>query len=128
MRLIPTRIHGMLDYLMGALLLVSPWLFGFADESGVARWLPFVLGAGVIVYSLLTRYELTLVPVIPMPIHLGLDAVGGLLLAASPWLFGFADRVWLPHLIIGVLEIGAALTTKTTPERALGKQVRAHSN
>ncbi|HEY8597614.1 MAG TPA: SPW repeat protein [Thermomicrobiales bacterium] len=118
MRLIPTRVHGMLDYLMGVLLIVSPWLFGFADEGGVARWLPFVLGAGVIVYSLLTRYELALSPLIPMPVHLGLDAAGGLLLAVSPWLFGFADRVWLPHLVFGLLEIGAVLTTKTTPERA----------
>lgn len=119
MRFIPTRIHGMIDYLMGLLLIASPWIFGFADEDGAARLIPGILGAGVIVYSLLTRYELGLARLIPMPVHLGLDAAGGLLLAASPWLFGFADRVWLPHLIFGILEIGAALTTRTTPEAEL---------
>ncbi len=31
MRFIPTRIHGMMDYLMGVLLIVAPCLFGFAD-------------------------------------------------------------------------------------------------
>ncbi len=36
---------------------------------------------------------------------------GGALLALSPWLFGFADDVWLPHLIFGILEIGASLLT-----------------
>jgi hypothetical protein len=46
-------------------------------------------------------------------LHLGVDAAGGLLLLASPWLFGFADRVMWPHVIIGILEIGAALTTRT---------------
>jgi hypothetical protein len=115
MRFIPTRIHGTLDYLMGLVLLAAPWIFGFADDSAAARWVPGILGAGVIVYSLLTRYEFGLAPLIPMPLHLGLDAAGGLLLAASPWVFGFADRVWLPHLILGLLEIGAALTTKTVP-------------
>lgn len=117
MRVIPTRIHGILDYLMGALLIVAPWLFGFADEGGAGRWVPVVLGAGVILDSLVTRYELGLAGLIPMAVHLGLDAGGGLLLASSPWLFGFADRVWVPHVAFGLLEVGAALLTRTTPER-----------
>ena len=31
MRIISTRVHGVVDYVGGALLVVSPWLFGFAD-------------------------------------------------------------------------------------------------
>ena len=114
-RFIPTRIHGILDYLMGGLLIVAPWLLGFAD-GGPAMWVPIILGAGVIVYSLLTDYELSVMRAIPMPVHLGLDVAGGLLLAASPWLFGFADFVWAPHVIVGILEVGAGLVTRTTPE------------
>jgi hypothetical protein len=49
-------------------------------------------------------------------VHLLLDAASGLLLAVSPWLFGFADRVFWPHLVIGLVEIGAALTTRTIPD------------
>lgn len=115
MRVIPTRTHGMLDYGMGALLMVAPWLLGFAD-SGPEMWVPILLGAGVIVYSLLTDYELGVARAIPMPTHLALDAAGGVLLAASPWLFGFADEVWLPHLVLGLLEIGASLMTRTRPD------------
>ncbi len=48
-----------------------------------------------------------------MPIHLGADVLAGILLAASPWLFGFSDRVFWPHLIVGALEIGAGLITQT---------------
>lgn len=55
-----------------------------------------------------------------MSTHLTLDLLSGLLLAASPWLFGFSEFVYVPHLVLGVLEIGAALMTKTTayPQRA----------
>ena len=115
--LIPTRIHGVLDYLLGLLLIASPWLFGFDDES-TAKWIPIVLGAGVILYSVLTDYELGAARVIPMSVHLLLDAAGGILLAASPWLFGFSDDVWVPHVVLGLIELGTALMTEREPRRA----------
>ncbi|MBW3539789.1 MAG: hypothetical protein KY476_05925 [Planctomycetes bacterium] len=114
MRLIPTRVHAVLDYAMGVLLIAAPWLFMFYT-GGAETWVPVVLGVGVILYSLCTAYELGAVPAISMRTHLGLDAGGGLLLAVSPWLFGFAGIVWVPHLILGLLELGAALMTETTP-------------
>ena len=116
MRFLSTRVHGMLDYGMGVLLIASPWLFGFAGEAdGAATWLPVVLGLGVVLYSLFTDYELGAVRKIPMPTHLMLDLGSGLLLAVSPWLFGFADEVWVPHLVLGLLEVGAALVTQKYP-------------
>lgn len=114
MRFIPTRVHGVLDYLVGAVLIAAPWLLGFAN-GGPEQWIPVALGAGALVYSLLTNYELGVARVIPMRTHLLLDLASGALLAVSPWLFGFADRVWVPHLIFGLLEIGASLTTRGTP-------------
>ncbi|HEV7267165.1 MAG TPA: SPW repeat protein [Falsiroseomonas sp.] len=114
MRFISTRTHGVLDYLVGALLIVAPYLLGFADGTA-AQWVPQILGAGAILYSLFTNYELGAVRVIPMPVHLALDIGSGVLLAASPWLFGFADRVFWPHLILGLAEIGAGLMTRTVP-------------
>ncbi len=114
MRVIPTRVHGIVDYLMGVVLIVAPWILGFAD-GGAEQWVPIILGAGTIVYSLMTDYELGVVKLIPMPTHLAIDLVAGILLAASPWLFGFADNVYWPHLILGILEIGASLMTQTRP-------------
>jgi hypothetical protein len=114
MRFIPTRFHGVLDYLMGFLLIAAPWLLGFA-AGGAETWVPVILGASVLVYSLFTRYELGLVKAIPMSTHLTLDLAGGLLLAVSPWLFGFSHLVWAPHLIFGLLEAGASLMTETQP-------------
>jgi hypothetical protein len=117
MRFIPTRTHGVIDYLTGLLLLVAPYIFGFAD-GGAAQWVPMILGAAIILMALMTNYELSLAHLIPMSAHLVVDAAGGLLLLASPWLFGFADRVMWPHLIIGLMEIGVALTTRTVPDTA----------
>jgi hypothetical protein len=115
MRFIPTRTHGVIDYLMGALLIIAPYILGFADGTA-AQWIPQILGAALIGASLLTDYELGVVRMIPMPVHLLLDVAAGVLLAVSPWLFGFADRVFWPHLVVGVLEIGAGLMTRTRPE------------
>ena len=114
MKIIGTKTHGYLDYIMGLLLIVSPWLFSFY-RGGAETWVPVVLGAAVIIYSLLTDYELGLARVISMRMHLILDALGGIVLAASPWLFGFSEFVWQPHFILGLAEIGAAITTRSAP-------------
>ena len=111
MKVIDTRTHGMIDYLTGALLIVAPYLFGFAN-GGVAQWLPMILGAMIIVMSLITDYELSVAKMIPLGVHLGVDIAGGVLLAISPWLFGFADLIWWPHLLVGLMEIVVPLLTK----------------
>lgn len=115
MRFINTKIHGYMDYAMAILLIISPWLFGFY-QGGAESWVPIILGAGVIVYSLITDYELSATKNISMKTHLTLDLMGGLFLAVSPWLFGFAEVVYLPHLIFGIAEVGAALMTETEPQ------------
>jgi hypothetical protein len=110
MKFIATKTHGYLDYLVGALLIAAPWLFNFY-EGGSESWVPIILGSGTIVYSLITDYELGLVNVIPMRIHLMVDLVAGIFLAASPWLFGFSDIIIWPHLVVGIMEILVSLMT-----------------
>ncbi len=112
MRFVSTRVHGIIDYGTGLLLIVVPYLLGFADGTA-AQWVPMLVGLAIIGMSLLTDYELSVAKLVPMPIHLGADVLAGILLAASPWLFGFSDRVFWPHLIVGALEIGAGLITQT---------------
>jgi SPW repeat len=115
MKIIPRTVHGVLDYLVGILLIAAPWILGFAD-NGPATYVPVILGAGALVYSLLTNYELGLLRIIPFGTHLILDVLSGAFLAVSPWLFGFADQVYLPHLIVGVFEIAAGLMTSNAPD------------
>lgn len=114
MRFLTTRIHGVLDYALGALLIALPLAAGLGT-GGPEGWVPMAMGAALLAYSLFTDYELGAVRRIGMPVHLWLDAVGGVLLAASPWLFGFDTRVWAPHLALGLLEVAAASLTNTIP-------------
>jgi hypothetical protein len=116
MKIFSTKVHGVLDYLMGIVLIASPWLFNFADNTA-AQWVPIVLGIAMIVMSLCTNYELGAVRVISMRTHLIIDVIQGLFLAASPWLFGFSEEVYLPHLILGIAEVGAGLMTETVPQK-----------
>jgi hypothetical protein len=120
MRVIPTWIHGLLDYPLSILLIALPWLGGFAN-GGAAQWVPIVAGVAMLGLSAMTAYEAGVVRVVPMPVHLATDAVMGLLLAASPWLFGFADSVWIPFVVLGLGEVGAALTTETRPGHRMSK-------
>jgi len=104
MNLISTRIHGYLDYIVAIVLIVSPWLLGFA-AGGAETWLPVGQGVLVIIYSLLTNYELGAFKVLTMRLHLVIDLAGAIVLAFSPWIFQFSDYTWAPHVVFGILEM-----------------------
>lgn len=114
MAVFSTRIHGVLDYLVAALLVALPWLAGFAGD-GPATWVPVGVGAATILYSVFTDYELGAIRKIQMPAHLLLDALGGAVLIVSPWLFGFDEFVWMPHVAFGVFELLVSMLTHTIP-------------
>jgi SPW repeat-containing protein len=125
--MIPTRIHGVLDYATAIVLIAAPWLFGF-DEHRNATLVPVILGIGIILYSLLTDYELGLADVIPMPTHLILDALGGLVLIASPWIFRFSDDIWWPHVAVGLFElVVVALSRSHRADRLTDRMPAAES-
>ena len=80
-----------------------------------------------ILMSLFTNYEGGMVRSIPMSVHLNVDIVTGLFLAASPWLIGFADEVYLPHVFLGLFEMAAGLlTTRETHEAKENAFERSH--
>lgn len=112
---------------MGAFLVVAPWVFGFW-RNGAESWVPVWLGGGAIVYSLLTNYELGVAKLLSMRTHLWLDAASGIFLALSPWIFGFNDYVYVPHVVLGLLEIGAVMMTDPVPytKRAAGRTPAVH--
>lgn len=102
MKITITFVHAVVDYGIGTLLLIGPWLFGFAEDLR-ATLCTQAFGAALIGYSLYTDCELALRRKIPLWVHLGLDLLCGGLLIAAPWLFGFAAVTWIPHLVIGTV-------------------------
>ena len=113
MKLFSTRMHGVLDYLTAGTLLTLPRALGWSQS--VTRLLTNA-GIGTIGYSLLTRYELGLVKVLPMQGHLILDAMSGAMLCGAPLLFPDEDTSVKGALVaLGLFELTAALMTETEP-------------
>ncbi len=126
-RFIPTSVHGMIDHGVAPTLIAAPAIFRLRDDSPeglVAR----VVGGVEAVYSNLTDYEMSMKNVVPMPVHLALDGLGGAALAIVPQLTGARKRGvkhWAPHLGFGLFEIAMALFTKTEPPRPAERRAEA---
>lgn len=119
-RMIPTKAHGAIDMATGPALIAAPTLLRMNGNTG-ATIPPRVVGSVATLYALLTDYEFGLKRILPMRAHLALDALGGVALAATPFLTGARKnglRHWLPHAVIGANEVLLAVTTKERPPRA----------
>src|SRR3954452_7070883 len=116
MRFIPTWIHGLLDYPLAVVFILLPFVLGFANGS-IPMYVFVAAGIAMLVLSAMTAYEVGLVRMIPMPVHLGIDVALGLILVVAPWLFGFANTTWIPFVVLGLVEAGTALMTETQPSR-----------
>lgn len=82
--------HGVLDYLTGILLLVSPWLFGFNMLSTSATYTMVVMGLVVLGLSMSTNYPLGLMRSVSFPLHGKIETAGAVVLLVSPWLAHFS--------------------------------------
>jgi hypothetical protein len=110
------KSHGAFDYLIGAILLIAPWLFGLGDIP-LARDILFVSGLVLIAYSLLTRYPYGALKFIPTSVHLVLDGIMGVFLIIAPVLFRFQESLTHGQFSLFVL-LGMstlALVALTTP-------------
>jgi hypothetical protein len=122
LRVIPTSVHGAVDQVVGPTLIAAPTILRLPNKSPEGM-LPRLSGAAAAVYSNLTDYELSLKKLIPMRVHLVLDAVSGATLATVPLATGAHKRGlrhWLPHTLLGAFEIGMALTTKPQSPQSRG--------
>jgi len=115
-RVLPTRIHGLLDYLLGMMLMALPWLLEF-ERGGPETITLTAAGTAIILYNMATDHELGLARLIPVPLHLVFDVVVATFLAAAPWMFRSGEIA--PHLFFGVLVLGSAVLTHSTRKRAL---------
>lgn len=124
MRIIPTRLHGLVDYLWGASLIVLPFLLGI---SGQAVWFLAGLGVFALIYSMSTDYELGIVRFLRIRFHLVLDGILGLILLATPGLIGLPEHTRLPIYVLGALALAASLMTKTRAEGTAAHQTERNT-
>src|SRR5206468_8906740 len=124
MRVIPTSVHSAVDHVVGPALIAAPTVLGL-EKTSPEGLLPRVNGIAAALYSNLTDYELSVKNVIPMKLHLALDAVSGATLASVPFLTGAhrrGTRHWLPHAAVGAFEIGMAVFTQSRAPRSRSRR------
>ena len=125
LRVIPTNVHSAVDHVVGPALIAAPTVLGLGRTSpeGIV---PRANGIAAALYSNLTDYELSLKNVIPMRVHLALDAMSGAMLAAVPLATGARKRGkshWLPHVALGAFEIGMAPFTEQEAPRSRSRRL-----
>ena len=113
---IPRVVHGAFEYLVGALLIASPFLLDVDD--GAATAVAIVLGIAVIALAAISAGPSGLVDQLGLPAHAVLDYVVAGVLIASPFVFGFADEgePTALLLVLGVVHLLVSIGTRYLPE------------
>jgi hypothetical protein len=115
-RPIDSTLHGATDYTVGTLLLTAfPKLAGLEGTESAAQIR--ITGAAHAGYSTLTDYPLGVLKLIPYKVHLAVDAVGALALAATPFVTGQwkkGRRHWVPHVGLCLFELAALAMSDPT--------------
>lgn len=98
MKLLSPRVHGTIDYLFAALLLLAPTIFQF-------NGLPATLATGIAVahltLTMCTAYPLGLVKAFPFRAHGWFELVTGTSLVLSPWIFSFSETLAARNFFLG---------------------------
>ena len=115
-RPIDSTLHGATDYSVGAVLTTIFPALARIEGTRSARQVRLA-GAIHAGYSTLTDYPLGVVKLIPYKVHLAIDAVGALALAATPFVTGQHKEgrsQWVPHVALCAFELGALLMSDPT--------------
>lgn len=110
-RLLPAWFHAVADYAVGALLIVVALAVG-GTTGAVATGV--VVGAVVLLVSMLTRYPLGVAKVLPFPVHSAGDYLAAALLIAAPFVLNFRDSdpgLSVFYLVAGFAVLAVSLVT-----------------
>lgn len=114
MKVINSRLHGILDYIVVLALWTAPSLFDFTDFTD-----KFLYGLGAIhlILTLFTDFKAGMFKLIPLSIHGMIEFVVSLFLVLSPWIFGLMDESTDRNFIIGfgILVFVVFILTSYTP-------------
>jgi hypothetical protein len=110
-RLLPAWLHAVADYAVGAVLILAALMVGGtagAVGTGV------VVGATVLVVSMMTRYPLGVVKVLPFQVHSAGDYLAAALLLVAPFALNFRQSdggLTALYIVAGVAVLAVSLIT-----------------
>ncbi len=110
-RFLPAWLHAVADYAVGTLVIVAAVAVGgtgFAVATGV------IVGAVVLVVSMLTKYPLGIVKVLPFTVHSAGDYLAAVLLIGAPFVLNFNNSdmgLTILYVGSGIAVLAASLIT-----------------
>jgi hypothetical protein len=110
-RLLPAWLHAVADYAVGAVLILAALMVGGtagAVGTGV------VVGATVLVVSMMTRYPLGVVKVLPFQVHSAGDYLAAAQLLVAPFALNFRQSdggLTALYIVAGVAVLAVSLIT-----------------
>jgi hypothetical protein len=110
-RLLPAWFHAIADYAVGLALIVVAIAVG---GSGLAVATGVIVGAVVLIVSMLTRYPLGVAKVLPFTVHSAGDYLAAALLIASPFVLGYTDTdggLSAFYVVAGLAVLAVSLVT-----------------
>lgn len=123
MKIIPKFYHGVLDYMSGLLLLAAPNLFGFAEIGGATAWVPRIVGLMILLQALMTDYELGVMKVIPIAMHLMADYAIGAVLLVAPFILGISSKSTSATVLLVMMAIVAFAAAFMTQPRGRPREL-----
>ena len=88
MKLISTRVHGTLDYVVAVAFALAPAILGL---TGIAAWLAYTLAVVHLLITLATDFDRGVAHLLPVRWHGWIELVVSLALLVGPWLLGVSD-------------------------------------
>jgi hypothetical protein len=112
---LPALAHGVLEYVVGVLFIVAPFLFDFQSNGATAA--AVVVGLALLAFTACSDLPTGLVRSITPGVHLTVDIVLAVLMVALPFVLGFtgeaAPTAWFIGL--GVLHLLVSIGTRFNP-------------
>ncbi|MFA6273885.1 MAG: hypothetical protein WC662_01880 [Candidatus Paceibacterota bacterium] len=99
MKIINSKIHGFLDYVVVVFLLVSPHLFSLPAATSLFT---YILAGVHFVLTVLTNFELGLFRIVPFEIHGSVEVVVSILLVIAAFVLGVVDNSLARNFYLGV--------------------------
>ena len=127
-KILNPTIHGALDYALALTFLFIPGVLGFPHTAAVLSQIVGVIYIGA---SLLTRYPLGALQLIPFPVHGVIESIMAVTWIVMPWIFGFANhapaRTFFLLAGVGLLAVVSLTDYQATAAgRARRNQERRH--
>jgi hypothetical protein len=110
-RILPAWFHAVADYAVGALLIVVAIAVG-GSAGAIATGV--VVGATVLVVSMMTKYPLGVAKVLPFTVHSAGDYLASALLLVAPFALNFRDGdggLADFYMVIGIAVLAVSLIT-----------------